>query len=45
MLSNPPSKKWIKKLMNTSMNSTIEEIWQQDIKSKSSLKHIYIDSL
>ena len=31
--------------MNTAVNSTIEERWQQDIKSKSSLKYINIDSL
>ena len=45
LLSNPPSKYEWKRVMNTAVNRAIEEIWQQDIKSKSSFKYINVNSL
>ena len=38
LLSNPPSKNEWKRVMNTAVNKAVEEGWQQDVKSKSSLK-------
>ena len=31
--------------MNTAVNKAVEEGWQQDVKSKSSLKYVNVDSL
>ena len=45
LLSNPPSKNEWKRVMNTAVNMAIEEGWQQDVKSKSSLKYVNVDSL
>ena len=45
LLSNPPSKNELKRVMNTAVNRAIEEGWKQDVKSKSSLKYIYVNSL
>ena len=44
-LSNPPSKNEWKRVMNTAVNKAVEEGWQQDVKSKSSLKYVNVDSL
>ena len=45
LLSNPPSKNEWKRVMNTAVNKAVEEGWQQDVKSKSSLKYVNVDSL
>ena len=45
LLDNPPSKNEWKRLLNSAVNTTIEESWEQDIKSKSSLKYVNADSL
>ena len=45
LLSNPPSKNERKRVMNTAVNKAVEEGWQQDVKSKSSLKYVNVDSL
>ena len=45
LLDNPPSKNEWKRLLNSAVNTAIEESWEQDIKSKSSLKYVNPDSL
>ena len=45
LLSNPTSKNEWKRVMNTAVNKAVEEGWQQDVKSKSSLKYVNVDSL
>ena len=45
LLTNPPSKNEWKRVMNTAVNKAVEEGWQQDVKSKSSLKYVNVDSL
>ena len=45
LLSNPPSKNEWKRVMNTAVNKAVEKGWQQDVKSKSSLKYVNVDSL
>ena len=45
LLDNPPSKNEWKRLLNSAVNTAIEESWKQDIKSKSSLKYVNPDSL
>ena len=45
LLSNPPSKNEWKRVMNTAVNKAVEDEWQQDAKSKSSLKYVNVDSL
>ena len=45
LLSNLPSKNEWKMVMNTAVNKAVEEGWQQDVKSKSSLKYVNVDSL
>ena len=45
LLDNLPSKPEWKRLLNSAVNTAIEESWKQDIKSKPSLKYVNIDSL
>ena len=45
LLDNPPSKPECKRLLNSAVNTAIEESWEQDIKSKPSLKYVNTDSL
>ena len=45
LLSNPPSKNEWKRVMNTALNKAFEEGWQQDVKSKSSVKYVNVNAL
>ena len=45
LISNTPSKSEWKRLLNNTVNQAIESSWDQDIKSKTSLKYINTDSL
>ena len=45
LISNTPSKSEWRRLLNNTVNQAIESSWDQDIKSKTSLKYINTDSL
>ena len=45
LFSNPPSKTEWKRLLNNTVNITIEAIWEQNIKNKPSLKYVNTDAV
>ena len=45
LFSNPPSKTEWKRLLDNAVNITTEAIWEQNIKSKPSLKYVNTDAL